>query len=326
MQCKETIKMAKIVVTGAAGFIGGETLIKLVDSGHEVLAIDRAMPPGQLIPVPCQWHTGDFSADLGLDAIKRFCPDAIVHCAGTSLVGPSVQNPEEYYNNNFAKTKILLDYLVKYHNKKVRFIFSSSAATYGNPIMTPVREVDPTEPISPYGQSKLMVDWMLKSYQYAYGLDFVSFRYFNACGADSQVRHGQALGGTHIISRILESVKNKQDFTLYGTDYPTADGTCVRDYIHVEDLALAHIAAIDQSVPGDIYNLGTNTGTSNLEVLQVAASVTKADIAILHGPKREGDPAILTADPGKFMSVSQWQPKFDLTEMIRHAWAWYSTK
>jgi UDP-glucose 4-epimerase len=316
--------MSKIVVTGASGFIGGETLLKLVDAGHNVLAIDRVMPPGQLIPVPCQWHTGDFSAELGLDSIKRFCPDAIIHCAGTSLVGPSVANPEEYYDNNFAKTKILLDYLVKNHYKKVRFIFSSSAATYGNPIMTPVQEVDPTEPISPYGQSKLMTDWMLKSYQQAYGLDYVSFRYFNACGADSQARHGQASGATHIIARILESVKNKQDFTLYGTDYATADGTCVRDYIHVEDLALAHVAAIDTSVPSNIYNLGTNTGTSNLEVVQAAASITKADIAILHGPKREGDPDTLTADPGKFMAVSSWQPKFKLTDMIRHAWVWYN--
>jgi UDP-glucose 4-epimerase len=314
----------KVVVTGAAGYIGGETLLKLTDAGHDVLAIDRVMPPGHLIPVPCQWHTGDFSAELGLDTIKRFCPDAIIHCAGTSLVGPSIANPEEYYDNNFVKTKTLLDYLIKNHDKQVRFIFSSSAAAYGNPIMTPVQEVDPTEPISPYGQSKLMIDWMLQSYHRAYSLDYVSFRYFNACGADSQARHGQAPGATHIIARVLESVKDKKDFTLYGTDYATADGTCVRDYIHVEDLALAHIAAVDQSVPSDIYNLGTKTGTSNLEIIQTASSVTKADIAVLHGPNRAGDPDTLTADPGKFMAVSGWQPKFNLTDMISHAWKWYN--
>lgn len=314
----------KVVVTGAAGYIGGETLIKLVDAGHDVLAIDRAMPPGNLIPVPCQWHTGDFSAELGLDAIKRFCPDAIIHCAGTSLVGPSVLNPQEYYDNNFVKTKILLDYLVKNHDKQVRFIFSSSAATYGNPIMTPVQEVDPTEPISPYGQSKLMTDWMLTSYKQAYGLDFVSFRYFNACGADSQCRHGQAPGATHIIARVLESVKNGTDFTLYGTNYPTDDGTCVRDYIHVEDLANAHIVAIDKDIPSDIYNLGTNAGNSNLAVIQLAAQITKTSIPVVHGPKREGDPAVLTADAGKFMGVSTWQPKFTLENMIGHAWAWYN--
>ena len=316
--------MNNIIVTGAAGYIGGETLIKLVDTGHDVLAIDRAMPPGHLIPVPCQWHTGDFSAELGLDAIKRFCPDAIIHCAGTSLVGPSVLNPQEYYDNNFVKTKILLDYLVKNHDKQVRFIFSSSAATYGNPIMTPVQEVDPTEPISPYGQSKLMTDWMLTSYKQAYGLDFVSFRYFNACGADSQGRHGQAPGATHIIARVLESVKNGTDFTLYGTNYPTDDGTCVRDYIHVEDLANAHIVAIDKDIPSDIYNLGTNAGNSNLAVIQLAAQITKTAIPVVHGPKREGDPAVLTADAGKFMGVSTWQPKFTLENMIGHAWAWYN--
>jgi len=316
--------MSRIIVTGGAGFVGGETLLKLVDAGHDVLAIDRQMPPGHLIPVPCQWHTGDFSAELGLDVIKRFCPDAIVHCAGTSLVGPSLLDPQEYYNNNFIKTKILLDYLIKHHDKNVKFIFSSSAATYGNPIMTPVQEIDPTEPISPYGESKLMIDWMLKSYQHAYGLNFVSFRYFNACGADSQARHGQAPGATHIIARVLESIKNKQDFTLYGDDYPTDDGTCIRDYIHVEDLADAHITAIDKNLPSNIYNLGTNVGNSNLSVIQLASQITKTDIPVLHGPKREGDPAVLTADAGKFMSVSSWQPKFNLENIITHAWAWYN--
>jgi UDP-glucose 4-epimerase len=316
--------MSKVVVTGAAGFIGGETLLKLVDAGHDVLAIDRVMLPGHLIPVPCQWHTGDYAGEIGLDSIKRFCPDAIIHCAGTSLVGPSVQDPEEYYNNNFVNTKILLDYLIKNHDKRVRIIFSSSAATYGNPIMTPVQEVDPTEPISPYGQSKLMIDWMLQSYQRAYGLDFVSFRYFNACGADSQGRHGQAPGATHIVARLLESVRDGQDFTMYGTDYPTEDGTCIRDYIHVEDLATAHIAAINPAIKSDIYNLGTKQGHSNLQVLQAASAVLKKDIAYLHGPKRSGDPAQLVADPTKFISASSWQPQFGLTDIIQHVWAWYN--
>jgi UDP-glucose 4-epimerase len=190
--------------------------------------------------------------------------------------------------------------------------------------MTPVQEVDPTEPISPYGQSKLMIDWMLQSYQQAYGLDFVSFRYFNACGADSQGRHGQAPGATHIIARVLESVRDGKDFTLYGTDYPTDDGTCVRDYIHVEDLAEAHILAIDTKVKSDIYNLGTKQGHSNLQVLHTASTILKKDIAYLHGPQRAGDPAQLTADPTKFMSISGWQPKFVLSDIIRHVWAWYA--
>jgi UDP-glucose 4-epimerase len=314
----------KVVVTGAAGYIGAQTLLQLTDAGHDVLAIDRVPPPGHLMTVPCSWHTGDFASDLGLDSIKLFCPDAIVHCAGTSLVGPSMDNPREYYNNNFVKTKILLDFLVDNHYKKVRFVFSSSAATYGNPVMTPCQEVDPAEPISPYGESKLMIEWMLKSYHRAYGLDYVAFRYFNACGADSQIRHGQAPGATHIIARVLESVKAGTMFTLYGIDYPTDDGTCIRDYIHVEDLADAHVLAMDRSIPADVYNLGTNTGHSNLEVIQQALNVTKIPVTYTNGPQRSGDPAVLTADATKFMNISAWQPKYTLKDMIGHAWAWYN--
>jgi UDP-glucose 4-epimerase len=313
------------MVTGAAGFIGGTTVLKLVDAGHEVLGVDRVMPSKTLVELPgTWWHTGDFSGEIGLETIKMFEPEAIIHCAGTSLVGPSVADPAEYYNNNFVKTKCLLDYLIDNKLTHIRFIFSSSAATYGNPVMTPVQEVDPTEPISPYGESKLMTDWMLKRYAHAYGIDYVSFRYFNACGADSQARHGQAPGATHIIARVLESIKNKEDFTLYGTDHATLDGTCVRDYIHVEDLAEAHILATDQKIPSGIYNLGTNTGYSNLEVVRAAAEITGVNIPVLHGPKREGDPAILTADAGKFMSASGWQPKFVITDIINHVWAWYN--
>ena len=313
----------RVIVTGGAGFIGGETVLKLIDQGHSVFAIDRVLPPNHLLNCGAKWHTGDFAGEVSLDGIKSFQPDAIIHCAGTSLVGPSIANPAEYYDNNFVKTKILCDWLVA-QNISTRLIFSSSAATYGNPIMTPVQEVDPTEPISPYGESKLMIEWLLKSYNHAYNLDFVAFRYFNACGADSQGRHGQPEGGTHIIARVLEAVKNKQDFTFYGTDYETEDGTCVRDYIHVEDLAEAHILAVSQTIPSGIYNLGTNQGTSNLEIVRTAARIVAKDIPALHGPRRVGDPAILTADAGKFMSVSTWKPQFNLTDMITHAWAWYS--
>ena len=306
----------RVIVTGGAGFIGGETVLKLLDAGHKVLGIDRVMPSPQLINSGAQWHTGDFANEVGLDSI--------IHCAGTSLVGPSMMNPGEYYDNNFVKTLSMVNFLVTNKLTNIRIIFSSSAATYGNPVMTPIQEVDPTNPISPYGQSKLMVDWMLQRYRHAYGLDFVSFRYFNACGADSQARHGQRPGATHIIARVLESVKNKHDFILYGTDYSTPDGTCIRDYIHVEDLAEAHILAIDQKIPSDIYNLGTNTGHSNLEVVRVAAQITGVDIPMLHGPRRDGDPDILTADAGKFMKASGWQPKFGMTDIINHVWTWYN--
>jgi UDP-glucose 4-epimerase len=190
--------------------------------------------------------------------------------------------------------------------------------------MTPVQEIDPTEPISPYGQSKLMIDWMLKSYQHAYGLDFVSFRYFNACSADSQGRHGQPNGATHIIARVLEAMRDSKSFTLNGTDYETDDGTCVRDYIHVEDLAQAHIVAIDKFIPSDIYNLGTAEGTSNATIIDTARIITSQPIEVLVGPQRSGDPATLTADSTKFQSVSSWQPQFNLNDIIKHAWAWYN--
>lgn len=313
------------MVTGAAGYIGGETVLKLVDAGHEVLGIDLVKPPEYLKQLPNTWWCEhDFASEVGLATIGMFEPEAIIHCAGTSLVGPSVLNPKLYYDNNFVKTKQLLDFLIDNRRTNIRFIFSSSAATYGNPVITPIQEIDPAEPISPYGQSKLMIDWMLKSYQQAYGLDFVSFRYFNACGADSQARHGQPNGATHIIARVLESVRDGTNFTLYGVDYPTKDGTCVRDYIHVEDLANAHVMVIDRSIPSDIYNLGTNTGHSNLEVIQMAATVTKIPVTHKNGPKREGDPAVLTADADKFISASSWKPQFNLQDMITHAWAWYN--
>jgi len=312
-----------IVVTGASGYIGGQIALKLADAGQKVLGIDLRLPHSGLTSAFADFVQGDFAGEEALGKIFKAQPTSIIHCAGTSLVGPSIANPAEYYNNNYVKTKQLLDHLIQ-HKINARFIFSSSAATYGNPIMTPVQEIDPTEPISPYGESKLMTDWMLRSYQQAYGLDFVSFRYFNACGADNQARHGQAPGATHIVARLLESVRDGQDFVIYGTDYETADGTCVRDYIHVEDLATAHIMAIDRAVKSDIYNLGTNQGHSNLQVLTAASVVLKKDIAYLHGPKRVGDPVQLVADAGKFMTASTWQPQFGLTDIIQHACTWYN--
>jgi UDP-glucose 4-epimerase len=314
----------KVVVTGAAGYIGGQTLLQLTDAGHDVLAIDRVPPPGHLMIVPCSWHTGDFVSPLGLDAIKLFCPDAIVHCAGTSLVGPSMVTPEDYYYNNFVKTKTLLDFLVRNHYKKVRFVFSSSAAAYGNPIMTPCQEVDPTEPISPYGQSKLMIEWMLESYHRAYGLDYVAFRYFNACGADSQARHGQAPGATHIIARVLESIKNNTDFVCYGQDYETPDGTCIRDYVHVEDIARAHTYSLGVDKLQGIYNLGSSQGYSNLDIIRVAEEVSVKKVKLGLGPRREGDPAVLTADSKKFFNETEWEPTFNLHDIISHAWTWYN--
>ena len=314
----------RVVVTGAAGYIGGETSLKLLDAGHTVFGIDQRVPPMHLRDYNIAWLTGDFIGEVALDNIKRFNADAIIHCAGTSLVGPSVANPRLYYNNNFVKTKQLVDYLLD--NKiNLRLIFSSSASVYGEPTSVPCFENAPLNPISPYGESKLMIEWMLDSYRGAYGFDSVSFRYFNACGADSLVRHGQEHGATHIIARVLESLKSKDGkFVLNGNKFFTEDGTCIRDYIHVEDLAQAHIAALDLTVPGGSYNLGTNQGTSNLEVITTASGITLQSLDYTLGPMRSGDPAVLTADATKCQQVSAWRPQFNLRDMIQHAWNWYN--
>jgi UDP-glucose 4-epimerase len=316
----------KVLVTGASGYIGGQTAIQLKDQGHEVYGLDWARLPEHLHSLDIfdgfiQFDFDSFESQLWLRVNQ---PDAIIHCAGTSLVGPSMMNPEEYYNNNFVKTKKLLDFLREI-NWQGRFIFSSSAATYGNPIMTPCSEVDPTEPISPYGESKLMIEWLLKSYQRAYGLDYVAFRYFNACGADPQARHGQAPGATHIIARILENYRAGQDFICNGRDYDTPDGTCVRDYVHVTDIVDAHILALNKMlVVSDVYNLGTTAGASNLEVMKTAASAIGNDFVCQYGARREGDPALLTADASKFTDHAGWQPRYNLKDVIQHAWAWYN--
>jgi len=315
--------MATVIVTGSAGYIGGQTALLLKDAGHEVYGIDRRDPPKHLLGVCNGFLYQDFASDVALSWIIQKQPDAIVHCAGTSLVGPSVTNPSEYYNNNVAKTLKLLD-IVRKSLPRTKIIFSSSAATYGEPVMLPVSELDPCDPVSPYGQSKLMIDMMLESYHRAYGLDYVSFRYFNACGADPQGRHGQETGATHIIARLLESIRDNKEFTLYGNNYPTTDGTCVRDYVHVDDIARAHALAIYHKIPAGIYNLGTSQGTSNHEIIVAANRITDKQAQVLVGPQRAGDPPMLTASSEKFDLVAGAWQHHDLDAMIQHAWNWYN--
>ena len=164
----------------------------------------------------------------------------------------------------------------------------------------------------------------MAAYHTAYKLDYVAFRYFNACGADSQGRHGQAPGATHIIARVLESIKNDAEFTLNGIDYPTKDGTCIRDYVHVEDIARAHVLALDTKVPSGVYNLGSNTGISNREIITAAEAITSKTVSVITGPARDGDPPVLTAEPAKFTQVAGEWKKYTLDDTIQHAWAWYN--
>lgn len=310
-----------VLVTGAAGYIGGQIALQLRDAGHTVTGIDRRPLPAHLQGV-MQFVQADFDSDESYRKLVDLRPDAVVHCAGTSLVGPSLKAPSDYYRNNVVKTMNLLHIMMS-AVPKARFIFSSSAAVYGEPIMTPCHEVDPKEPISPYGESKLMTEMILESYHRAYGLDYVAFRYFNACGADSQGRHGQEPGATHMIARVLESIRDSQEFTLYGDTYPTADGTCVRDYIHVEDIAKAHILALDRMVPSGVYNLGSSQETTNRQIIAAAERVTGQTVNVVVGPQRAGDPPVLSASADKFArAAGSWQ-QHDLDAMIRHAWAWY---
>ena len=312
-----------IIVTGAAGYIGGQIALQLVDAGHLVTGIDRNALPKHLDGV-IDFVRGDFSSDVAFKKIVEIRPDAVVHCAGTSLVAPSIKYPSDYYDNNMAKTMQLLNLLI-HAVPCVRFIFSSSAAVYGAPIHYPCQEVDPKEPISPYGESKRMVEQMLASYHVAYNLDYVAFRYFNACGADPQGRHGQALGATHIMAQVLESVKNNTQFVCNGNKYETPDGTCVRDYVHVDDIARAHVIALSSAaVPSGVYNLGTSTGASNLEVVAAAQTAIGQCINVEFGPARAGDPDILTADAAKFRDATGWGPVYTLDDMAAHAWNWYN--
>ena len=314
--------MSTVVVTGVAGYIGGEIALLLKDAGHTVVGIDYRPLQKHQKGLLDSFVLADFDSDTAYKKLLDVRPTAIVHCAGTSLVGPSIKNPSQYYFNNVAKTLNLLN-IVMSAMPQTRFIFSSSAAVYGEPVMTPCHEVDPREPISPYGQSKLMVEQILESYHRAYGLDYVAFRYFNACGADSQKRHGQEPGATHIIARVLECLRDNTEFTLNGTNYPTPDGTCIRDYVHVEDIARAHALALDPAVPAGVYNLGSGSGSSNQEIITAAERITGKELKIVSGKQRDGDPPLLTASAGKFNSVvDQWQ-HHDLDTMISHAWAWY---
>ena len=262
----------RIIITGVSGFIGGQTMLHFRDQGHKVIGVDMRPLPEHLRGVPDIFLHEDYSSRYILDMITREGADAIIHCAATSLVAPSVKNPELYYNNNFVKTKTLLDHIVKVA-PHTRVVISSSSSVYGEPRTLPISESDIPSPMSPYGESKRMVELMLASYHRAYALDFVALRYFNVCGADPQARHGQSLGATHIIARILESIRDRKIFVLNGTDYPTADGTCVRDHVHVMDVARLHDQAIDRKFASGFYNVGLEHGASNQEIIDLVVFI-----------------------------------------------------
>ena len=321
---KEEVLSNSVAVTGAAGFVGGQTMIALKAAGHKVLGIDKAKLPVDLKPYADYFMQEDYASSYALDAIYRHQPLAIIHCGGTSLVGPSMKDPAGYYYNNFIKTKTLLDHVVK-QRLKSKIIFSSSAAVYGEPDHVPCVESDTPAPVSPYGESKFMIEMMLRSYGRAYALNWAAFRYFNVCGADPDTNHGQRDGATHIIARVLESIRDSREFTLNGDDYDTEDGTCIRDYVHVADVAAVHVQALNTDFVNGVYNVGINQGISNREIIDAAERITGQKLKITVGPRRPGDPARLQADATQ-LEAQGWRAQHGLDDMVTHAWQWYVRK
>jgi UDP-glucose 4-epimerase len=317
-----------IIVTGGCGYIGSHIAraFRYADHNNRVVIIDRVQHNHTLKDIDC-FLRADYASSNALDLIELEQPDIIVHCAGTSLVEPSVYDPAEYYENNVGKTITLLNH-IKNFTKKPTILFSSSASVYGEPQELPIPESHPLNPISPYGRTKLMIETILRDYSNAYDINSICFRYFNAAGA-WLIEHdlGEEPGGTHIIARALEASINSNTFSVFGNDYDTLDGTCIRDYVHVLDLAQAHIkvTAYLEDNPGFyVFNLGTAQGISNKQIADYVGE--KYGFKFLnYGNRRSGDPAILVADSSKAKRELDWEPEHsDIGTIIDSAYQWYT--
>ena len=326
--------MSVVLVTGGAGYIGSVVSRTLLARGHRVVVLDnlseghRAAVPGEALFI-----RGDLE-DRGLveEILRTRSVEAVMHLAACCLVGESVSDPQKYFDNNLVRGMALLRAM---RDAGVgRLIFSSTAAVYGEPDEVPITEGHPTRPVNPYGLSKLMFEQVLQAFSQAYGLRYVTFRYFNAagagrdCGEDHQPE-------SHLVPLVLDQALRLQGLkpgmaagglTVYGSDYPTPDGSCLRDYIHIEDLALAHVLALEkiEDLPGSIFNLGNGQGFSVLEVIRQASEVTGQEIPYALGPRRPGDPAVLVASAEQARVRLGWQPQFpDLKDIIQSAWEWH---
>jgi UDP-glucose 4-epimerase len=317
-----------ILVTGGAGYIGSHCCKSLWQQGFDPIVVDNLIY-GHRSAV--KW--GEFIyADIGdvnrMESIfKSHKIDAVMHFSAFAYVGESVTWPDKYYTNNLCSTINLLNCMVR--NNVRHFVFSSTCATYGDPEYTPIDEKHPQCPINPYGKTKLMVEQLLEDYGRAYGLNYICLRYFNAAGADPEREIGELHDPeTHLIPLVLDAVIGKRpSIKVFGSDYPTTDGTCVRDYIHVTDLANAHIMALKYLFAGgksDVINLGTGVGNSVLEIIDCAKKITGKEISVEVVDRRPGDPPALVAANNKSTSVLGWKPKFvDISEIIRTAWLWH---
>lgn len=320
-----------VLVLGGAGYIGSHTVYALVEKGEDVVIIDN-LETGHIEAVHPQarFYQGDIRDRAFVDSVlDKEKVDAVIHFAANSLVGESMTNPLKYYDNNVNGTKVLLQSMVAHGIDKI--VFSSTAATYGEPERVPILETDKTEPTNAYGETKLSMEKMFKWTDRAHGMKYVSLRYFNACGAHVSGEIGEAHSPeTHLIPLIIQvPLGQRETISIYGDDYPTKDGTCIRDYIHVTDLAQAHILAVEYLMKGNessIFNLGNGIGFTVNEVIETARKVTGHPIPATITPRRAGDPAQLIASSDKARTVLGWNPQHaDLEEIISSAWKWHST-
>lgn len=318
----------KILVLGGAGYIGSHTVYELIDKGYDVVVADN-LQTGHIEAVheKAKFYEGDIRDKEFLDNLfKNEKIDCVIHFAANSLVGESMTNPLKYYDNNLCGTKVLLESMVENNVNKI--VFSSTAAVYGKPEKTPILENDVTNPLNTYGETKLSMEKMFKWVDVAHNIKYVSLRYFNACGAHISSNIGEAHSPeTHLIPNVLNAIIKDDVVNVFGDDYDTADGTCVRDYIHVTDLANAHILAVEYLAQGnesDIFNLGNGVGFSVKEIISASESVTGKKAKLNITQRRAGDPDVLIASSDKARKILGWEPQYaDINKIIESAYNWH---
>ncbi len=322
--------MMNILVTGGAGYIGSHVLKALLKEGHQVVTFDNLQKGHKKAIIGGKFIKGDLAdKELLNQVMEKNQIEGVIHLAADSLVGESMENPGKYYRNNFANGINLLEAMVKNGVKNI--VFSSTAAVYGEPDQIPIKEDNQTEPTSTYGESKLFFEKSLKRYDEIHGLKYVSLRYFNAAGADPEGEIGEAHDPeTHLIPIVLQTALGIRDkIYIFGDDYPTRDGSCIRDYIHVNDLAAAHVLAVEALADGkesSIYNLGNGEGYSVKEVINTVKEVTGRDFEVKVSERRAGDPAVLIASSDKIQKELNWQPQYpELEKIISTAWKWHKS-